>query len=105
MLARTGDRVTDVPGTQHDERDAGYHFHELSSEKMQRLRWPVVIANMTTLPPHSPRDRSEGGYVVRRPQIGDALGTTLRNAFSDHASLPDDMRQVLAKLNRCEILH
>ena len=60
---------------------------------------------MTTLPPLPPRDRSEGGYAVRRPQVGDMLSGALRSAYGSGVGLPDDMQRALAKLNHMEMYH
>lgn len=39
------------------------------------------------------------GYLVSRPRVTDALGTSLRHAFGDPIRLPDDIARVLSKLD------
>ena len=45
-------------------------------------------------------DRDEGGYVVRRPRVTDAIGGALLRSFGSGAMLPDDMRRLVERLDR-----
>ena len=73
--------------------------------KMQRSGCTTVLTCMTSLPPLHPRDRSEGGYSVRRPQAGDVLSGALRSAYGNGVGLPDDMQRLLVKLNHTSMQH
>ncbi|PAX08692.1 hypothetical protein [Sphingomonas lenta] len=45
-------------------------------------------------------DVSEGGFVVRRPRVTDAIGGALMRSYAHAAALPDDMRRLLDQLDR-----
>jgi len=45
-------------------------------------------------------DRAGGEQIVRPPRVTDDVGTALRGAFPAGAGLPDDMAELLRKLNR-----
>ncbi|MDP1025651.1 hypothetical protein Q5H91_00355 [Sphingomonas sp. KR1UV-12] len=45
-------------------------------------------------------DRAGGEQVVRPPRPTDAVGEALRGAFPAGSGLPDDMIDLLRKLNR-----
>ncbi|WP_203310775.1 hypothetical protein [Sphingomonas beigongshangi] len=66
--------------------------------KPQRFARTVVQDGMSIAGHHSEKPR-RGDYVVRRPRSTDALGHTLRGAFSD-TGVPDDMLDLLGKLDR-----
>ena len=43
---------------------------------------------------------ASGQQVVHRPRVTDTVGHALRNAFSEQSGLPDDMAQLLSRLDR-----
>jgi hypothetical protein len=45
-------------------------------------------------------ESSEGGYAVRRPSAADAIGGALLRTYAHLATVPDDMRRCLDKLDR-----
>lgn len=45
-------------------------------------------------------DASDGGFVVRRPRVTDAIGGALMRSYAHAAALPDDMRRLLDQLDR-----
>lgn len=51
-----------------------------------------------TAPHHQAIARPDNGYVVQAPRSTDAIGRALRGSFGI-ASLPDDMRAALRKLD------
>ena len=52
-----------------------------------------------------PEDRNGGGYFVRRPRSTDAIGTSLRTAYTDVWNLPEDMAGTLHALDRLTSRH
>jgi hypothetical protein len=49
---------------------------------------------------HHLQDRRDEGYFVRGPRITDAIGESLRHAYVEVRSMPQDLDHVLAALNR-----
>ena len=45
-------------------------------------------------------EREDGGYVVRRPLVTDAIGGALLRTYAHAATVPDDMRRYLDRLDR-----
>ena len=55
---------------------------------------------MMTLRANSDDLTRPGGYVVRRPRITDAIGSTLRAAFDGGTGLPEEMAGALRTLDK-----
>ena len=47
----------------------------------------------------------EGGFVVPRPRVTDAIGGALLRSYAHAASLPHDMRRLLDRLDRVPRRH
>lgn len=45
-------------------------------------------------------ERDDGGYVVRRPLVTDAIGGALLRTFGHAPTIPEDMRRCLDRLDR-----
>jgi hypothetical protein len=45
-------------------------------------------------------DHGQGGFVVRRPRVTDAIGGALLRSFDAASSLPEDMLRLLERLDR-----
>jgi hypothetical protein len=41
----------------------------------------------------------EGRFVVRRPRVTDAIGNLLTGVFPNHQRLPDDIAELLCRLD------
>lgn len=44
-------------------------------------------------------DGEQGGFVVRRPRVTDAVGGALLRGYAQAAALPDDMRLLLDRID------
>ena len=58
---------------------------------------------MTRTSSHSAQQGRAPIYRVEAPRASDAVGLALRDAFSGHESLPEDMAALLCRLNRHEL--
>jgi hypothetical protein len=55
---------------------------------------------MTYVAPSQSDAAEEGGTVLRRPRITDAIGAALRRAYGDYARLPTEWQRSLDALDR-----
>lgn len=49
---------------------------------------------------HHTGERGGGGYFVPRPRVTDAIGESLRYAYTERRGLPDELAKILARLDR-----
>lgn len=49
---------------------------------------------------HGYGEQGEGGYVVRRPRVTDAVSGALLRSYAHTRALPDDMRLLVERLDR-----
>jgi hypothetical protein len=54
---------------------------------------------------HHTGDRGGGGYFVPRPRVTDAIGESLRCAYTERRRLPEELARVLDQLDRVSIQH
>ncbi|WP_162233425.1 hypothetical protein [Sphingomonas sp. Leaf38] len=76
-----------------------YSIIKVSLDKRQQRTAPSHVVRGMMYSSLTIKRETDGQQVVRRPRVTDAVGHALRNAFSEQNSVPDDMAQLLSRLD------